>query len=177
VNDVFVAIVAGALRKYLSAHGELPVEPLVAMVPISTRDSTSIDEPGNQVSAMYVALATDVADPVGRLAAIGQAARQNSEMRVANYTAPPYNTVITNVPGPQQPLYSCGARLVAQYGLGMVHDAMGLMHAIQSYCGEVTISFMSDREMMRDPAFYAECLEQSHAEYAAATRNRGGITR
>jgi hypothetical protein len=86
----------------------------------------------------------------------------------ANHTAPPYNTVVTNIPGPQEPLYMCGAKMVTQYGVGMVHDAMGLMHAIVSYYGDVTISITSDREMMRDPDFYGDCIEASHGEYAAA---------
>ena len=54
------------------------------------------------------------------------------------------------------------------YGLGMVHDGMGLMNVVSSYCGELTIGFTADRDMMPDPAFYAECLESSFEDLATA---------
>jgi diacylglycerol O-acyltransferase / wax synthase len=105
---------------------------------------------------------------------ISQAARQAHETRLANLANPPYNTVVTNIPGPQEALFMCGARMVTQYGVGMVHDAMGIMHSIISYCGVVTIAVASDRDMMRDPAYYGDCVDQSHAEYAdAVTKPRG----
>jgi diacylglycerol O-acyltransferase len=103
-------------------------------------------------------------------ALMGAGARLSSDVGLATASAapPPYNTVVTNVPGPQHPLYSAGARLVAMYGLGIVHDGMGLMNVVSSYCGELTISATSDRDMMPDPAFYAECLVSSFEELAKA---------
>jgi diacylglycerol O-acyltransferase / wax synthase len=103
-------------------------------------------------------------------ALLGAGARLSSDVGLATPPAspPPYNTVVTNIPGPQEPLYSGGARLVAMYGLGMVHDGMGLMHVVSSYCGDLTISFTGDREMMPDPGFYAACLEASSEELATA---------
>jgi hypothetical protein len=73
------------------------------------------------------------------------------------------------VPGPQVPLYWNQARLVATYGLGPVLDGMGIIHAIFSYCGELTITATSCRELMPDPGFYAQCLEESFAELSKAT--------
>jgi hypothetical protein len=73
------------------------------------------------------------------------------------------------MPGPQHPLYMAGAKCVAQYGVGMIVEGMGLIHPVVSYCGELTISFTSDREMMPDPAFYAQCLAQSCGDLVAAT--------
>ena len=90
------------------------------------------------------------------------AARQYSELGLANQTTPFANCVVTNVPGPQQPLYMCGARLVAQYGMGPVQDGVGLIHAVFSYSGNVMITATSCRDMMPDPAFYAECLRRSY---------------
>jgi len=75
VNDVVLAIVAGALRGWLADRGELPEEPLVAMVPISVRADEQRQQAGNQVSAMLVPLATDEPDPRARLRRIRDASR------------------------------------------------------------------------------------------------------
>jgi WS/DGAT/MGAT family acyltransferase len=99
----------------------------------------------------------------------GLAARAYTRLGLANSVNPMFNTVITNVPGPQVPLYSAGARLVANYGLGPILDGMGLIHPIFSYCGEISISFTSCREMLPDPDFYEECLQASFDALGAAT--------
>ena len=72
LNDVVLAICAGALRRYLDEKGELPDKPLIAMVPVSTRDEDERGKMGNKVSAMFLDIATDVADPVERLKVIQQ---------------------------------------------------------------------------------------------------------
>jgi hypothetical protein len=89
---------------------------------------------------------------------------------MVNRTIPMINTVVTNVPGPQIPLFSGGARLVRMTGLGPVADGMGLIHPIVSYCGELCISFTACREMLPDPAFYASCLHESFDELAQVIR-------
>ncbi len=97
------------------------------------------------------------------------AARLASSLGLANHIKPIYNCVITNVPGPQEPLYFTGAKLLSSLGTGPIMDGTGLFHAIASYCGQFAISFVSCREMMPDPAFYSQCLRQSFAELQAAT--------
>jgi hypothetical protein len=87
---------------------------------------------------------------------------------MANTTNPPFNCVITNVPGPQVPLYCAGAKMVAHYGLGPVFDGMGLIFPVVSYCGRITISVTACREMLPDPEFFAQCLESSFADLQAA---------
>jgi hypothetical protein len=77
--------------------------------------------------------------------------------------------VITNVPGPQVPLYCAGAKMVMQVGLGPIFDGMGLIMPVFSYCGSIVISATSCREMMPDPEFFAECLQESFDELKAAT--------
>ncbi|MEH6549922.1 MAG: wax ester/triacylglycerol synthase family O-acyltransferase [Pseudomonadales bacterium] len=96
------------------------------------------------------------------------AARLASSWGLANKIKPAYNCVITNVPGPQIPLYYTGARMVNSYGLGPPLDGNGLFHVISSYCGQLNVSVTSCREMMPDPAFYVECIEESFNELKEA---------
>ena len=214
INDAVLAIVGGALRRYLDHHGELPDDQLKAMAPISIRTEDQRKAAGNQVSAMIVGLGSHIADPVERLghvhtgsaqsklmtqaigaslmtdyqqflpgATAGLAARMWTGMQLANRVRPPFNCVVTNIPGPQIPLFSAGAKMHAFYGLGPILDGMALIHPVFSYCGEISISFTSCRQIMPDPAFYAECLQQSFEELLEAasavqppkpTRDRAG---
>jgi diacylglycerol O-acyltransferase / wax synthase len=200
VNDAVVAIVTGALRRYLSSKEELPDIPLVAMAPISVRTTDESGTMGNQVSAMTVSLPTTIADPLERLKTVyantqsskeltnaigarvlsdytqfvpwalaGLATRTASRFSLANRAGMPINTVITNVPGPQVPLYMAGAQMVALFGMGPVTDGMGIIHPVFSYNGGISISFTACREMLPDPAFYAECLQASFDELAEVT--------
>lgn len=96
-----------------------------------------------------------------------QAARLASRWQLVNQINPIYNCVITNVPGPQVPLYHTGARMISNFGTGPVADGLGLFHVISSYCGEFSISATSCREMMPDPGFYRECLLASFEDLRA----------
>ena len=106
---------------------------------------------------------------------VGLGARTSARLSLANRMRPVFNTTVTNMPGPRHPLYMAGAQLVAMYGAGMITDGMGLIHPVMSYCGDITISFTSCREMLPDPAHYADCLPDvvrrpgrgGHAEAAA----------
>ena len=98
-----------------------------------------------------------------------QAARLASRWGLANQVNPIYNCVVTNVPGPQVPLYNTGARMVAYHGTGPVSDGLGLFHVISSYCGMFSVSATCCREMMPDPGFYQDCLYSSFEELKAAT--------
>jgi diacylglycerol O-acyltransferase len=96
------------------------------------------------------------------------AARMYTNLGIANRTNPIFNCVITNVPGPQVPLYCAGARMVAHYGLGPLFDGMGLIFPVVSYCGRITISVTACREMLPDPEFFAACIQRSYDELKAA---------
>jgi WS/DGAT/MGAT family acyltransferase len=199
INDAVLAVVGGALRRYLDAKGELPGDSLIAMAPISVRSEGEAGAAGNQVSGMMVALGTDIADPWERLAIVhaaatnskamtaaigartlsdygqfipsavaGIAARLYTSMGLSQQGTPAMNCVVTNIPGPQQPLYFAGARAVKMVGFGPIYDGMALIHPVFSYCGEIAISFTSCREILPDPEFYAQCIRDSWAEYAAA---------
>lgn len=195
VNDVFLAIIGGALRRYLAHHGELPDKTLTAMAPISVRGGDEKGDMGNQVAAMIAPLGTHIADPAARLAYVHSqtvnskamtdalGARNMTEMSkvspalfmalgaqlytrlgLASRVAPPFSTVVTNVPGPPVPIYSSGARLESMMGLLCLTDGLGLGHVVQSYVKEATIAFTADRKLMPDPEFYADCIEQSFIE-------------
>ena len=85
-------------------------------------------------------------------------------------TRPIFNTIVTNVPGAQVPLYMAGARLLRAYGVGPCLDSIGLFQVVTSYAGQIAISFQSCRDMMPDPGFYESCLDGSFAELLAAVR-------
>jgi diacylglycerol O-acyltransferase / wax synthase len=105
---------------------------------------------------------------------VGLGARSSARLSLANRMRPVFNTTVTNMPGPRHPLYFAGAELVAMYGAGMITDGMGLIHPVMSYVRDITISFTSCREMLPDPAFYTECLQESFDDLAAATAKHGG---
>lgn len=105
----------------------------------------------------------------------GLAARLYTRAGLANRMRPIFNCVVTNIPGPQQSLYMGGARLITQYGLGPIVDGMALIHPVFSYCGEITISFTSCREIMPDPNFYAECIEAAYEELCDAAGVRDDV--
>lgn len=202
VNDVFLAIVGGALRKYLLSKQDLPKKTLTAMAPISVRSAGEKGDMGNQVAAMIAPLGTHIADPAERLQfvhsqttnskamteALGArnmteiskvspalfmalGAQLYTRLGLANRTmAPPFSTVVTNVPGPPVPIYSSGARLESMMGLLCLTDGMGVGHVVQSYCDEATVSFTACRELMPDPEFYIQCIEDSFAELLAAAK-------
>ncbi|KGN42146.1 WS/DGAT/MGAT family O-acyltransferase [Knoellia aerolata] len=179
VNDVVMAICAGALRSWLIAHEALPDGPLVAMVPVSIRSESS-DERGNKVSAMLAALPTNVEDPVERLGVTSRAtAVAKSQQafipqglvdevtdfappaltaRVARVTfasrvlhrLPAFNVVISNVPGPNIPVYLAGARLLAHYPVSVVTDGVALNITLIGYLDQLHFGITVAREVMPD---------------------------
>jgi diacylglycerol O-acyltransferase / wax synthase len=113
--------------------------------------------------AVGARLMTDMTQSLpAELAALGVRAALGSGLMAG--MKPIFNTIVTNVPGPQVPLYMGGAQVVRSYGLGPCIDNMGLFHAVTSYDGQIAVSFQACREMMPDPGFYEQCL---YAAYAA----------
>ena len=88
------------------------------------------------------------------------------------------STCISNVPGPDFPLYCAGARMVDYYGLGVLTPGMGIFHLVFSYAGKITLSVLADRDIMPDPERYHDCLVASYEElYAAAIKLEPGRQR
>lgn len=150
VNDVVLAMCAGALRTYLADQNALPEKPLIAMVPVSLRTADDAVG-GNAVSAVLANLATHIDDPAQRLATIS-ASMQNSKAVIAQLPRPqaialgmallspvvlggatgtaikppPFNLCISNVPGARKPLYAKGARLQGSYPMSIVANGQAL---------------------------------------------------
>lgn len=103
----------------------------------------------------------------------GMLVRGYARMRLAESLPPLFNTVITNVPGVNVPLYSMGSQMVANFGLGPVVHGLGLFQPVLSYNNKITISAVSCREMMPDPAFYCDCLQKSFDDLKDATIGPG----
>jgi diacylglycerol O-acyltransferase / wax synthase len=163
VNDVVLAMCSGALREYLRELDALPHDPLIAMTPVSLRQDDDDDSAGNAVGVILCNLATDIEDPVDRLMAVrasmnqGKAALKglsqvqisalsalvmgplglNSLIALHKFTPPPFNLVISNIPGPKHPLYWNGARLDGLYPLSIPTDGQALNITVTSYNGQV----------------------------------------
>jgi diacylglycerol O-acyltransferase / wax synthase len=180
VNDVVMAMCAGALRRWLADRDALPGQPLVAMIPVSVRDPASRGALGNKVSAMLATLPTQVTDPGRRLEIVHSATRvakaqqaaipqglvdQVSDFAPPALTAraarvvfatgllhrlPPFNICISNVPGPNVPVYLCGARLLAHYPLSVVTDGQGLNITVVGYLGKLHFGLVGCRELVPD---------------------------
>jgi diacylglycerol O-acyltransferase len=181
VNDVVVSICAGAVRRWLIDHDELPADPLVAQIPVSVRTPEQQGTYGNRILLMTAPLFTNEHDPVTRLARTHEALAEMKErhkalpaelLQDANQFIPPavfsraarlsfaissskrgrpaWNLVISNVPGPQLPIYLAGARLEANYPISVITDGMGLNITVMSYCGGMDFGIVADREQMPD---------------------------
>ncbi len=103
--------------------------------------------------------------PASTLALAG---RLVSRWGLANAIDPIFNAVVTNVPGPQVPMYMNGAKLIGYYGLGPITDSMGLFMPVLSYAGNMSISVTSCRRMMPDPERFADCLDRAFHDTLAA---------
>lgn len=204
VNDVALAIIGGALRKYLVSKDDLPKSTLTAMAPISVRAKEEKGDMGNQVAAMVAPLGTHIEDPAERLAFVFDKTKNSKAMTnalgartmtEASKVSPalymalgaqlfnrvslahrvmPFNTVVTNVPGPPVHIYSTGARLESMaLSLICLTDGLGLAHVVQSYVNEAYISFTACRDIVPDPEFYSECLQDSFDEMLALAKATG----
>ena len=199
INDVALAYVGGALRHYLDGHGELPEETLVAACPMSIRSSGESGTGGNRLFGRLQALGTTIADPLERLAAIVEetsAFRDTSDssssarlmelvgtvpttlmgLTVKAASAVPFsgptiaNTTVSNVPGPADPIFFAGARLLRVTGLGPLIGGMNLFHIVASYHGTVSIGVTADRSALPDPGHYADCMQTAFQEMLSAAR-------
>ena len=198
VNDVVLAICAAGLRDWLIAHDELPDDPLVAMVPLSVRTAEQRGTFGNRVSAMFVPIPTDTDDPQQALLRAHQTMRQAKDrfsampadilQDLSQFVPPavlarasrvsaqlngiqrlrPLNLVISNVPGPRNPLYMAGALLEAQYPVSVITSGVGLNITCLSYRDRIDFGIVVDREQMDDAWPLMAAIERALDEFHAA---------
>ncbi|HET6292019.1 MAG TPA: WS/DGAT domain-containing protein, partial [Kribbella sp.] len=200
VNDVVLAVVAGALRAWMMTRGESvsPTRGVRAVVPVSIRDDDD-EEPtslGSRVIASTVNLPVGENSPVMRLHQIsyqtkvhkdtGRAVSARSLVgiagfapttlhalaaRVATATVRPIDdVVITNVPGPQFPLYAAGAPMLASYPVVPLMPGQGLSVGVTSYDGKVSFGLNADRTAMPDLAVFAQCVTDALDELLDTTK-------
>lgn len=179
LNDVVMAVCAGGLRTWLERHDALPDGPLVAMVPVSIRTGDETEKWTNRVSSMFASLPTDEPDPVQRVQRVHAAmagakelfdalpARQLTDFsqfpppavfaqamrlstRLMGRFNSPVNLIISNVPGPRNPLYAAGARMQHFYPVSTIIDGQGLNVTVQSYLDTLDFGLVACRELVPD---------------------------
>ena len=191
VNDLFLGIVGGALHKYLGSRRELPDASMVVMVPMTLRGDEKGGDRGNQVGFTLMPVYSEIAHPIERLRRIAESAQTakrvtdvvGKEMArdllehlpapisgalIRNVKIPGIGLIVSNVRGPEVPLYMAGAQLVNYSPISIPIDGLGLNVTSFSYNGTMWICAVSCREMMPDPAFFAQCLREAFEELKAA---------
>ena len=194
VNDVVLAAVAGALGRYLRLHGELTDDVVLrAMVPVSIRADVERGALGNRVAAVWAPLPVGMTDPVQRLLTIsnamdgikrsGQAVGARVLTELTGFAPPTimaqaarlqarqrmFNLVVTNVPGPQFPLYMLGRQLESMFPMVPLAENQALGIAILSYNGALDFGLNGDYDAMGDLETLAEELLASIEELVAAS--------
>ena len=198
LNDVVMATTAGALRRYLLDHDNLPAQPLLAAVPVSLR-APGDDTANTQAGMMRLTLATDLADPIERLRAIHAASSASKAMigrvksaipkdfpllgapwlvsgvasmigrsRLANVIPPLANVVISNVAGSPVPLYFAGAKLASYYPVSIPAHSMALNVTVQSYNGRIDYGLIACRRAVPDVNDLGDYLLAEHQALGAA---------
>jgi WS/DGAT/MGAT family acyltransferase len=206
VNDVVLAVCSGGLRHYLKDYGNLPERDLVAMAPISIRNQVQkggnrvsamlvplevdVRDPLERLRRIH----THAVDSKAYTDAIGAAtladtsrfvpyslataaASLYSGLHLARYHRPPFNLVITNVPGPREPLYLGTARLLEGYGTAPVLDGLGLILVVTSYLDTLSISATAAHEAVPDLERLMAGIGASFAELKQAVAPRRNTTR
>ncbi len=197
INDVVLALSSAAVRKYLAERDALPKDPLIAMLPVAVRAKDD-DGGGNSVGAILATLATDIDDPAARLAAIVASTRRAKQQlegmsrnQILSYSAlligpamlqmmpgiagrmkPGFNVVISNVPGPEQPLYFRGARLESTFPMSIPVHGQALNITCNSYAGQMCFGFTGCRDTLPSLQKMAVACTESLEEYERALAAR-----
>jgi diacylglycerol O-acyltransferase / wax synthase len=202
VNDVVLTVVAGALRRWLRARGvRTEGLELRALVPVSIRSRDEQGTLGNRIAVMRGPLPVYIEDPVARLRVVKAAMDGLKESKQAvgaevltgvqqfapptilaqasrlNFSTRLFNLIVTNVPGPQFPLYVLGRRLVDLIPIAFLPDHHGLAIAIMSYDGGVAFGLLGDYDALYDLDALGEYVEASLTELLTAASSRARTSR
>jgi WS/DGAT/MGAT family acyltransferase len=189
LNDVVLATCGGALRRFLDDRGELPEGPITAGIPVSVRPKDD-ENAGNAITFIIATLGTDIEDPLARLAAIRasvQAAKAHVQSLpreamtqytvalmaptilslltgLSGRTRPVFNITISNVPGPDKPLFFRGAELLGTYPASIVTHGQALNITCQSYAGAMDFGFTGCHETLPHMQRIAVYTQQAFEE-------------
>ncbi len=199
VNDVVLAVVAGGLRQFLIHRGEDPEDPrnaLQALCPVSIRDQSERTALGNRLAMLLVRLPIDepsaaerlarVRATVDRLKARKQAVGADFLLSLAGFAPTTlhamvaraslrqigFNLVVTNVPGPQFPLYCRGARLLEAFPIAFLYERQQVAVAIFSYMGWLNFGYLGDAHALPDLEIFAKGVEKSYRDLVRAARSQ-----
>jgi WS/DGAT/MGAT family acyltransferase len=203
VNHVVLAACAGALRRYLGAHGEIPQQPLVAVVPMALAERAP-DGLGNSITPLLMRLPVQLSDPLDRLRAsreasfeamrtqelighqlnewadllspslLAGASQLYTRLGLADYHAPLVNLVISNVPGPTMSLYCAGSRVTACHPLGPIYSGCALNLTVMSYDGSLGVGAIGCPDTVPGVAEIPRAFEAEVAELLQIAQ--GGTT-
>ena len=201
VNDVVLAVVAGALRDWLHSRGvRTQGLELRALVPVSVRDRTEPNGSGNRLAVMRGPLPVYVEDPVERLAVVRAAMDDLKESKQAvgaevltsmqafapptilaqasrlNFSTRLFNLLVTNVPGPQFPLYVQGREMTSVFPIAFLPRNHALAIAIMSYNGQMNFGLLGDYDAMPDLDALGEAIESALAELVSLAAREARAT-
>ena len=193
INDVVLTVVAGALGRHLRSHGHRTADlELRAMVPVSVRGTGEEHAAGNRVAAVWAPLPVGLTDPLAALTRVREAMQHVKDTHeaigaqtlteLADFAPPTllsqaarlqarqrvFNVVVTNVPGPQFPLYVLGRRLRAIYPVVPLAENLAIGFAVMSYDGRLGFGLLADHDTLHDLPALAGMLRESITELAAA---------
>ena len=195
INDVVLATVSGALRRFFERRGLNPDElDIRAMVPVSVRAHDERGKLGNRVTQIAAPLPVHIADPVARLHAVTETTKDLKESKqalggevltaISEWTVPnllvqavrlaartrPYNLIVTNVPGPQIPLYLLGAEMKTAYPVVPLFENLGVVVGLFSYNGGLFWGINADWAHFPDLHDFVLDIEQAFRDLQAAAR-------
>jgi diacylglycerol O-acyltransferase len=201
VNDVVLGVVAGALRSFLISRGRHTegVE-LRALVPVSVRGEDEHDTGGNRIVVMRGPLPVYIADPVERVRFVSQAMNGLKESKQAlgaeviagvqnfapptilaqasrlNFSTRLFNLIVTNVPGPQFPLYVLGREMLEAYPVAFLPESHALAIAIMSYNGQMNFGLLGDFDALPEIDTIGEAIAKELATLVSLARKGAAAT-
>ena len=200
VNDAMLAVVAGAVRRYLLTEGEMSEDEVAdvefrIMAPVSVRTEDEKGTLGNKVAMWLMTLPVAEPDPAVRVQIVKEETKNLKETdqalgastlvqvstgapatlvslatRLARGVVRPFNMTVTNVPGPQFPMYMAGSQMLATYPLVPLWQSHGVGVAMFSLNGNIDIGLNMDRTVIADPAVFGQCMQWSFKEMRDADK-------